>query len=319
MRKVPVFQAVAKGYGFFSNDIGLFIQHAWYWTLLLFAVQVGIVHSDLSVWLNSYITSDEPTVFDNETLVLLVGMQLGDALALAVLPATIVAYGFFSARWQRALLLFEEARGGPPRHIGKEDWRAIGAVALFALAFIAWKGLLLIALIWPVAYTGFAFPAALGALAWLIAFTFIARLLLGVPAGATADPASFSQTYALGRGNGWRLVAVLFFCVAPLYWLGLFFLKPDFHFMPGRAGLGDPFNYIHWYVGIVADFVMLAIAQGAIATAYRELVTDERRDQLKAMVAQAQQPPSPGSGLGKDLGMAVLIVAALGAITAIWN
>ena len=317
MRKIPVFETVGKAYGFLFGDIGLFIQQAWYWTLLIFAVQVAVVHSDLSIWLFDYIGSDQSTPLDNDTVALLVVFQLRDSVSIFVLPATIIAYGFFSVRWQRALLLYDETPGGAPAHLGKPELRAIGAMAVFSLAFLLWKNLIPGILVWPTAMTGSVFFTVLAAAAWVLALAYVIRLLLAVPAAATDDSASLFDSFVLGGGNGWRLLAIVFICIAPLFLVNLYVLTPDMYFMPGRASYSRGFNYPSWYAGVVLDFAALAIMQGGIAIAYRALVSDERREQLEAAISTQTDAGTATGAKGRALAMAILAAACLAAAWAV--
>lgn len=315
MQKVPVFQTVADAYGFLFHDIGLFIQQAWYWTLLVFAAQVALVHSDLSVWLFDYIMSGEPNLLDNNTLVMLVGLQLRDSVSILVLPVTIAAYGLFSVRWQRALLLYEEMPSGVPTLPGKMELKGIGAMAVFILAFFLWKNLLLGVLVWPTKMTGSLFVTVLALAAWFSASIYVMRLLLAVPAAATKDSsASLYDSFTLGQNNGWRLLAIVFICVAPLYLVKLHGLTPDMYFMPGRASFSRGFNYPSWYAGVVIDFALLAIMQGGIAIAYRTLVSDERREQMRAAALTKTSDGTATGTKGRTVAIAILLAAGLAAV-----
>lgn len=314
LRKVAVFQTVREAYGFLFCEIGLFIQQAWYWTLLIFAVQVAVVHSSFSGWIADYIGSDQPSLLDNNVIGILVTSQLGYIMLIFILPVTVVAYCFFSIRWQRAILLYEEVPNLVPVLPRKNELRAIGAMALACLAFLLWVTLIPGILIWPTAFTGSIFFTGLALMGWLMLLVYIPRTLLAVPAAATEhDATSLFEALAIGKDNSWRLFTIVTMCVVPLFLVKLHGLRSDLYFMPGRADYPLKFSYLSWYAGIVIDFAVLAVMQGGIAIAYRALVSDDRREQLRAAITTQTDAETATGAKDRALAMTILIAAGLAA------
>lgn len=320
MLKVPVFQTVADAFNFWRRNIGLFVRQAWYWTLFIFAIQIAVVHSDISVWIADYVVASQPFLKENYFALALVSENFENLIAAFASPAEAIAFGFFAIMWQRALLLRQETPGIIPVWPGRQVPSAVGYMALYIGVFWVWLLLAPAVVMW-LAYEPFlwSFIAPVSLVGLSLLYVYSVRILLAVPATATEDPyASLYEAFATSIGNSWRLFAILLICSLFSIVPRLLIRTPDTYFMPGWAAYRGDFNYMAWYAGIVINFAAMAIILAAIAIAYRTLVSDERREEMQVM-AEAPKPVTASSTRGNILAIVILLAVGLAAAWAILN
>ena len=315
MHKVPVFQTVAEAFRFWLDNIGLFARQGWYWTLLIFAVQLAVVHSEFSVWLADYLTSDIDALKQNSYVLIVVGTNIDFLMIVFTGPAIAVAHGFFAITWQRALLLGRIPPGIFPVWPDRAVLNTVGFMLLYTVAGLVWVLFAPATFAW-LAHFSF-WPAIVIPAAFIFLFIllpiYLTRILLAVPAAATGDRyASLYEAYAMSAGNGWRLFAIVAIC----FWFAVVphLLLPisDSYLRPGWAHYRGEFNYLAWFATVIVEFAAVTIILSASAVAYRALVSDDRREELQTMAAETQLTETGGMK-GKAVAIAILAAAGLAA------
>lgn len=320
MRKVPVFRTVADAFEFWRCNIGLFVRQAWYWTLFIFAAQIAVVHSDISVWIADYVEANLPFLKKHFFARAFVVENFETLMAPITSPAEAIAVGLFATTWQRALLSRRETPGIFPVWPAKQSLNAVGYMALYIGVNWAWLFLAPPIVMW-LAYEPFWgwFVAPVSLAGLFLLYVYAARILLAVPAAATEDRyASLYEAYATSVGNSWRLFAIVLICSLFSIIPGLVIQTPDTYFTPGWAHYQGDFNYLVWYLRTLINFAAMAIILAAIAIAYRTLVSDERREELRVM-AEAPKPIMANSIRGNIMAIVILLAVGLAAAWAILN
>ncbi len=248
--KLPFWETIGKAYSAFFKNFATLLWISWPWLILVCGL----------IWYVPF----PPRTWQNHVA--------GLALALV----TLISAAAIAVAWHRKLLLGEQPDIGG-KLLGSTIWRYIGAgiAMILAVAIPLWILVLPVALVWM---PGFLDPAtaqltrplalspilfALMFAAYLVAFYFMFRLMLVLPARAIGNnDLNFRSILKHTKGNTWRLIGGLALCTIPP---ALPVQIITFSSMSGLHTPGQPFD--------PAKFMeSTAIASGGM-TAYGMLVS----------------------------------------------
>jgi hypothetical protein len=217
---------------------------------------------------------------------------VGDLIALDSAPAALLEKAvdviptvMFMVGWQRVVLL------GPHRleRLPGTGWSPRETAYLGHLAKVAGMTFVLVSVfmitVWPMDPAAIASGAPLDpemarryAFAGPLAFGFILSLLLalrvswGLAASAIDVPFSPRLSWAFSRGNGWTIIAALFF----IYFGGAFVTAAAallaHGVMAGVLGANEAAAVVSWTVAILVSYGALAITATAEAVIFRRLL-----------------------------------------------
>ena len=104
----------------------------------------------------------------------------------------------------------------------------------------------------------------------VLGYWLFARLSLLFPAAAVERTMTFRESFGLSRGNGWRLIGVLFLVVAPV---SIVYGAWQIVWISGILG-----SLIGMMLGALIDqslvFAGIAVGVSALSIAYREFADD---------------------------------------------
>jgi hypothetical protein len=205
MRKLPVFATAGRAYGFLLREFATILRLAWFPTLVVVIVQYFATRA-LYAAMRSMIEAGN--IAGASALATVSPWQIVSVVAL-LLGTAIVAVAL------HRVILFGDRRPGRFIHL------AVGKVellfALLPIAFyLATAGIFLSGALVASLSAAPTFVALLGVSA-VVAFFFLAiRLLLIFPVTVVERRYDFSQTWALTRGNFWRILGLWIVVFVPI-------------------------------------------------------------------------------------------------------
>ena len=205
---------------------------------------------------------------------------LARAPAGAVAAALFVAIAFFwvvfAVAWHRRYLLpAESTTVREALRWGRRQTRfLLRAIAVYALLLLAWLALVLVGSVGGAA----AGAAGAGAVLPLIVVSLVAglygfaRLALLFPATALDELLTFVDCWALTRGNGWRLVAIILLVAVPVTLVGAVIGYLVMAVASAAAGPGNlTVSFVRALVDQTLGFIGIAVGVSALSIAYEKL------------------------------------------------
>ncbi|MBT3885253.1 MAG: hypothetical protein HOO19_11990 [Rhodospirillaceae bacterium] len=219
--KLPVWGIMILTYRFF------WAERRQFWLLAVPAIIVVSMLSALAEWSVARAAAERIDIVIDRTSIEALPVS---AMFLTVIAAvaSIWAYVSYSIAWHRSYLYpAENVTIGSCYNWGGRQWRFLGTLIKITILFagattLIFFGLVLFSGTGVRGISGFGFSSfgPMVMFAMLFAFALIgavyARLSVWLPAVALDQTLSLGQVWALTRGNGWRLLAIIVLVTIPI-------------------------------------------------------------------------------------------------------